>query len=37
MLLWIWIKNMFQNYYFYSQQPTYLLEFRRNYDFMPDL
>jgi len=28
---------MFQNYYFYSQQPTYLLEFRRNYDFMPDL
>jgi len=24
-ILWIWIKNMFWNYYFYSQQSTYLV------------
>jgi len=29
--LWIWIKNMFWNYYFYSQQSTYLVEFRCNF------
>ena len=30
-------KNMLWNYYFYTQQPTYLLEFRCNFFFMPDL